>query len=290
VGCHSVRPKWSPLHINEEEGSGGRGTLSDVVGVLIGNWNCSNPKLKEIAGDNTQWGDPLHEKIYCDVSETQDDGAVNFKVNADLRRIITNDRLDLNLKYGKNGTYDIHAGIKFDTNSLKSMRIESGDRRLFVSHCREPILPRDFFWDFHQKSMKDPEFFRQVYSYLMRAEIPESVHPLGRAPMTSAKKAMIDTGRGAVDQFIDEIKSAPEIKTICQVDLVLCLHEYLNQSRERIGMEQVKQRVNAVLPKIFTKLGREVRLGDKQIRPPVWVIDSKDISNLNKLNARERRE
>ena len=146
------RCKVTPLHISLHHGTG-RGWLVQLLGKLLGPWNCTKAKMQDIVGDKGKgaWGDYLDKSLLCCVEETHD-GGNPYGVEESIRDILTEDTLQLNLKYGGISTQRVFTNFFFMSNRADALILKAEDRRINVFKLIEPPRDREYYMKLYQWS------------------------------------------------------------------------------------------------------------------------------------------
>ena len=131
------RCKVTPLHISLHHGTG-RGWLVALLGKLLGGWNCTKTKMHDIV--EGAWGNYLDRSLLCCVEEVHEGGHA-YEVSEALRDILTEDTLQLNVKYGGIETKRVFTNFFFMSNRADALVLKDEDRRINV--FRMDSEPRD---------------------------------------------------------------------------------------------------------------------------------------------------
>lgn len=122
------RCKVTPLHISLHHGTG-RGWLVSLLGKLLGSWNCTKTKMTDIV--EGAWGNYLDKSLLCCVEEVHE-GNKPYEVSEALRDILTEDTLQLNVKYGGIETKRVFTNFFFMSNRADALILKDTDRRINV--------------------------------------------------------------------------------------------------------------------------------------------------------------
>jgi hypothetical protein len=186
----SRRCAVTPLHMTPTEGTG-RSWVGLLLGKLLGAKNVDTTDLEDLAGvgNGGVFQEFLLNKLAIVINEAQLDEAQKKKVGGKLKTVLTDEVLNVNVKYGDKGTIRVFANVIMFTNKHAPLDLPESDRRIYV--IEGPLEVRDkAYYTRLYKSLNDPLFIREVYTFLTSRQFdPEN--RLARAAMTEAKKAMI---------------------------------------------------------------------------------------------------
>jgi hypothetical protein len=264
-----VRATVVPLHLAPSHGTG-RGWLVKVLESLFGAHHVAAPKLETVAGigNDGQYQDYLHRTLWCVVHEvrmTRD----RYGVDNQVRDRLTESRLQMNLKYGTNGTYDCFANFLLFSNHHDALVIPDEDRRLWVSGMDgEPreaaYYGRLYAW------LADPANIAQLWWHLRRRPARHEL-VTGRAPRTPERAAMIEAAQSDLEVVVRELVSTWraegfELFTMRQLRVALSQGydiEVLHNSKE-------EKQIQHVLRDLGIDYGKRCRMGHESARP--WLL------------------
>jgi hypothetical protein len=204
------RIQFTPLLIAEKHGVG-RGWVAKLLERLLGPDNCKQTEMDILAGQSNagQYHDYLHESLIVTVHETKLDGKAHYTVDHHIRDKLTNDRFQLNLKYGRNAMYWIYCNFLLFSNHTMAMTIPQDDRRIWVVKSGHTPTAADApYYERLYNALGNPEFISQVFSFLQRRNW-KTFNVGMRAPMTPEKQVMIDGGQGTVEQAMSDFIGDP---------------------------------------------------------------------------------
>jgi hypothetical protein len=185
----------------------GKSLIMAIMSRVVGHQNFSNAKILDVTGlgrTGTQWGDWIFNKKISCIEEIDPEGetGISYKILDALKDIITNETLSLNLKGGRNGTFQVFANIIGFSNHKNCVKIPFGDRRLFVvdSTSQKLLAHHEYkeLWDW----ILDERNIIAVYQYLFTRKINDEFVP-GQAKMTNAKKGLQVDGRSTLQTAFD---------------------------------------------------------------------------------------
>ncbi|MCG8043777.1 MAG: DUF5906 domain-containing protein [Candidatus Thiodiazotropha endolucinida] len=136
------RCKVTPLHISLHHGTG-RGWLVRLIENLLDVRNCSKTTMSHLA-NASGFNDFLVGSTACFIEEVRATKE-RFAVNDKIRDILTEDRLEVNIKYGKKRTQDIYTNFLFFSNHKDALSIPAEDRRINVFFCDKKPRERSYY-------------------------------------------------------------------------------------------------------------------------------------------------
>jgi len=185
----------------------GKSLIMAAISRVIGRQNFSNAKILDVTGlgkSGVQWGDWIYnKKISCiEEIDPEGDNGISYKILDALKDIITNETLSLNLKGGRNGTFQVFSNIIGFSNHKNCVKIPFGDRRLYIidSTGQKNLSKEEYgaLWDWVTVERNS----EAVYQYLLNREISDEFQP-GQAKMTDEKKSMQADGRSVMQMAFD---------------------------------------------------------------------------------------
>jgi hypothetical protein len=139
------RCKVTPLLIATDHGTG-RGWIVQLMNLLLGSWNCSKTKMSTLNGDNGagQYQDFLNETLLCAVEEVKD-ADKPYGVLDSIRSYLTEDTLEINLKYGAKETKRVYTNFLWNSNHSDALVLKAEDRRINVFKTEDPPKGADYY-------------------------------------------------------------------------------------------------------------------------------------------------
>ena len=142
------RCKVTPLHISLHHGTG-RGWLVTLMGQLLGSWNCTKTKMSDVV--EGAWGNYLDRSLLCCIEEVHE-GDKPYAVSETLRDILTEDTLQLNVKYGGIETKRVYTNFFFMSNRADALVLTEADRRINVFKNDSPPLDVGYYKELYKWS------------------------------------------------------------------------------------------------------------------------------------------
>lgn len=214
-----IRVKFTPLLIAVNHGTG-RGFVVALINKLLGAWNCSHVKMKALAGKSNdgQYHNYLHQTLFCSVPEVRVDQKEAYEVDDELRDKLTDSPLNINIKYGRNGTYDIFTNFLLASNHRDALVLSKEDRRIFVIETMARAKPDQYYKNLYAV-LDDTEALAQFYWWLKAFSQKQSFNPHSHAPMTRAKTALIEGGKSEVELAFDQMVEEEHRDVMRHIDI-----------------------------------------------------------------------
>lgn len=204
-----IRCKVTPLHITKLHGTG-RGFLVELMSHLLGAWNCTNTKMSVLCGEgsNGAFQDFMYPAKFCSIGEVREKNK-RYEVNDKIRELLEAPRLELNLKYGRKGTYNVYVNFFLQSNHpLDCLIIPKEDRRIQVLTGAQEILSNAYYKRLYGW-MEVADNIHALFRYLNQLDIKNfnfqrCDDTIGRKRLISSNIYLIEK---AIMSVIDELKS-----------------------------------------------------------------------------------
>lgn len=200
------RSKVTPLHISVNHGTG-RGWVVELMGFLLGQWNCTKTKMDVLSGEGSagQYQDYLVDSLLCCVEEVREKDKKRYGISEKIRDILTENYLEVNAKFGGKGTREIYTNFFFMSNHTDAFVLTKEDRRIQV------------LWG--PKEFRDEAYYDRLYEWLVPGNVGLLAQWLKardiskfnwkRATDTPGRSRMIDSNRTPTEtafwDFINEV-------------------------------------------------------------------------------------
>jgi hypothetical protein len=141
----SMRCKVTPLLIATAHGTG-RGWIVQLMNLLLGSWNCSKTKMSTLSGESSagQYQDFMNETLFCAVEEVKD-ADKPYGVLDSIRSYLTEDTLEINLKYGAKETKCVYTNFLWNSNHADALVLKTEDRRVNVFKTVDGPKGNDYY-------------------------------------------------------------------------------------------------------------------------------------------------
>ena len=203
-----LRCKITPLHISRKQGTG-RGWIVELMSKLLGAWNCKKTKIESMMGgpSKTVFHDAFVDSLFCAIDEVKEAGN-RFAVNDHIKDLLEAETLELNIKFGKQGTRKVYTNLFMQSNHTDALVLEERDRRINVFTGPEEPRSAQYYIKLYDW-LKDDEGIRQLHAYLMRRDLTE-FRKIVRALDTPGMRDMIQNSQTSTEAaFMDWLRDSP---------------------------------------------------------------------------------
>lgn len=192
----ATRMIFAPLLISQQTGTG-KGTLKRILTNLVGSHNTSFPNENNIMSEFNGW--LAQRRLVC-VDEVYQ--GRSWKLANKLKELVTEPTVTLRLM--RRDPFDIGNWAHFYlmSNSFEAIRIDNADRRLFVPQVTETRWP-DEKWKSFNQWLENENGYSIIANWAL--EFGDYVSSGERAPMTTAKMAMIQESENPVERAAREL-------------------------------------------------------------------------------------
>lgn len=205
IACPGVRMKYGLLLASTAQGVG-KTTLCEIMRVLVGERNSSNPIAQQII--NSSFNSWIGGKRLIYVNEIYEDKS--WTAYNKLKTYVTDPSIRVNEKFLPEYTVPNWAHFILCSNSELALRLEDQDRRFLVPTVTEMKRPTT-----------EPTFWPNLYSWLegggygviahwADAFVKEhgAVGPGNDAPMTGRKRQLIEDSRSPNERMVLDLAEA----------------------------------------------------------------------------------
>ena len=160
-----IRCNVTPLLIATDHGTG-RGWIVQLMNSLLGAWNCSKTKMSTLNGDSSagQFQDFMNETLFCAIEEVKD-ADKPYGVLDNVRSYLTENTLEINIKYGAKVTKRVYTNFLLNSNHNDALVLKAEDRRINVFKTTG--------------KPKGAEYYERLYEWLEPAKKPDDDHEAG---------------------------------------------------------------------------------------------------------------
>ena len=185
----------------------GKDLFYTMLERMIGSKYCGNTSRPErdIFGDFNSF---LHNKLLVVMNEFS--GAIGYKYSDKLKDLITNLKEPIRKMRTDVSERDISfAHYMFFTNNEFPIKVERGDRRLFVSEVTQPIPQKEYF-DKLVDTIDSPPALRGLYNHLMKIDVSK-VDWIRDKPMTEYMNDLLESSTDREMTFlVNKIKQSDQ--------------------------------------------------------------------------------
>ena len=199
------RCKVTPLHVAVPHGTG-RGWVVELMGKLLGQWNFKKTKMNILAGEGNGGGfhEFLHNSLLCAIEEVKE-GAKRFSVSDRIRDLLTENYLEVNIKFGGKKTQRVYTNFFFMTNHPDALVLTLQDRRINVFSGPKEPQPRQYYDRLY--AWLESDAVEQLYNWLMRRDLSD--FDWMRSMDTPARTHMIHNNRTETEVLFWELMENP---------------------------------------------------------------------------------
>jgi len=188
----------------------GKGWVTAIFTRIFGNKNVASVPLTVL---EKNFNAEVATRQLFVVEETDEVGGNNQLVYNKLKDMITNPILRLEKKGVDAIFIDNRLNVFLTGNQVGIFKLDANDRRFYVAECVEPdgiiaVANSQSFWE-HRWEWMDAGGAEAIYGYLLSRDLAH-FNPKGMAPMTGAKKDMIELTHTTLDLWVQQLISDPE--------------------------------------------------------------------------------
>ncbi len=199
------RCKVVPLHVSVAHGTG-RGWVVELLGNLLGQWNCSKTKMDTLSGEGSAgaYQDYLHKSLVCSIEEVRESNK-RFQISDKIRSLLTDPYLEVNLKYGGKKTQRVFTNFFFMSNHPDALVLTTQDRRINVFFG--PDDPKDSNYYNRLYAWLETDGVTQLYNYLIKRDL--TGFNWKQSMGTEARTRMIRNNRTETETLFWELMKDP---------------------------------------------------------------------------------
>jgi len=188
----------------------GKTLFGAVLREIIGKHNCAEVSGHVLHGAYTN---TFARKLFVVANEIYTDGR-SLATESKLKSMLTDEEIQYTAAYEARANITNQTTWLFTTNSIMPLRISPNDRRFLVIDILNK--PAESYIKSMKTQIMDPRtggfkvaFVREIEAfaaYLISVELTDEImDSLARAPMTEAKKDLVDVGRDPTELMIQEL-------------------------------------------------------------------------------------
>ncbi len=255
------RCKVTPLHISVAHGTG-RGWLVKLMMQLLGSWNCTKTKMVFLCGENNNFHDYLNNSLFCAIEEVKE-GDKRYAISDSIRDLLTEDDLEINIKFGTKNTQPVYTNFFFMSNHPDALVLTKEDRRINVFMGPDTPKDNDYYHKLYQ--WLETPGITQLYNHLMRRNL--SQFNWQRSINNDAKMSMINNNRTQTEVLFWDLMEAPRspVMTFAQIK-----HQMRHSAECEAFEVQLDDKQLLKLLQRHCKQGIPVKVRGKRMRP--WLL------------------
>ncbi|MDA3979856.1 primase-helicase family protein [Gallibacterium sp. AGMB14963] len=238
----------------------GRGWIVELLQKLLGPWNCTKTKMSDLV--NSPFNNFLNRSILCAIEEVRESNE-RFGISDKVRDTLTENYLEVNVKYGAKRTQPIYTNFFFMTNHPDALVLKPEDRRINVFSGPSQAKDTEYYNTLYAM-LDNKQFIAEVYSYLMELDLSD--YNWTHSFDTPARRNMIDFNMTPEEElFCDFMSNPPAVAmTFAQI------RDYLSDKAE-FGSEIDDYRLKKLLQQYATPY-KAIKVNGATVRP--WVLTS----------------
>jgi len=259
------RCKVVPLHVSVEHGTG-RGWVVELLGKLLGQWNCSRTKMDTLSGECSAgaYQDYLNKSIVCAIEEVKE-GNKRFSVSDKIRDRLTEPYLEVNLKYGGKKTQKVFTNFFFMSNHPDALVLTTQDRRINV--FENPHKPRSERYYDKLYAWLESDGVTQLYNFLMTRDL--SSFNWKRSIDTEARTRMIHNNRTETEVLFWDLMENPHYPVMTFQQIVREMKKLSDKDEFETNVEQGQ--LTKLLQHHAERISKQLKVpGINPVRP--WVL------------------
>lgn len=201
------RSKLTPLIIATAHGTG-RGWIIELLKALLGKWNVQSTKMSVLSGEGNAgaYQDFLHKSLVCAIHEIRESANAKYTINDKVRDYLDAPSLELNLKYGAKGTFDIYTNFILMSNHTDALILPEEDRRINVLQGPAIANGVQYYEDLYGV-LDNARAIEQYFWYLKRRDLTQFKRTARMD--TKARSIMMELGTSDIEQAINQIFENP---------------------------------------------------------------------------------
>jgi len=188
----------TPLHVSKAHGTG-RGWIVKLMNALLGEWNCTKTKMPVLCGEGSAgaFNDYLNDSLLCAIEEVKE-GDKRFGISDKVRDILTEDLLEINIKFGDKRTKRVYTNFFMMSNHDDALVIPMEDRRINVLQGVDYYKEGSYYDDLYS-ALGCKHFINAIYRRLMSRDL--SAFNFKRSMKTRARGRMINQNRNQTEDL-----------------------------------------------------------------------------------------
>lgn len=182
----------------------GKTLIGHTMQRLYGNENSVMIRKRDLLSGNNSFAEGKQFVLGEEITGDERRGLVD-----ELKSLITNEEIRINIKYVPEYSTRSCANYYFTSNNPDAFYLDETDRRFFVHEIVGDPMEESWYTTVYDSWYKSNEGAAALLYYLMHLDL-SGFNPSGRAPMTKAKAAMIEDSRSVLSNWVHTLKDSPE--------------------------------------------------------------------------------
>lgn len=232
----------TPLHVSKQHGTG-RGWVVKLLTRLLGAWNCKKTKMDVLCGEGGAgaFQDYLHKSLLCSVEEVRE-SSHRFGISDKVRDVLTEDYLEVNVKYGGKQTQRVYTNFFLMTNHVDALVLTEEDRRINVFSGPDFYQSQEYYKELYD--WLDTDGLSQLHQYLMSLHLSDFNYT--RNMETEARSKMIESNRNDTERLFWDFMESPRYPALTQEQIIkemlnLCEGDPFEQDINRSQLTKLLQ-------------------------------------------------
>ena len=260
-----TRSKVTPLHISRETGTG-RGWICELMAELLGMWNCTKTKIATLMPrfGHTVYHDCFVDSLFCSISEVYE-GGNKFEINDEVKDLLEEKTLQINRKFGKQGTVRVYTNFFLQSNHVDAVIIDDQERRINVFTGPETHRSIKYYNRLYQWLETNAEGLRQLHGWLLRRDLTD--FDWNRSMDTQGRRNMILNAQSVTESLFIEWMADSSCPDYASQEQIIAMLMHRAGSVQDVAHKQVRK----LIEKRCKRVGdHQIRIDGKKLR--VWQI------------------
>ncbi len=262
------RSKVTPLHISIPHGTG-RGWLVELMGRLLGQWNCTKTKMSTLCGEGNggAFTDFLDKSLFCAVEEVREGGR-RYAVSDKTRDLMTENYLEVNVKHGSKRTQPVFTNFFFMSNHPDALVLTDQDRRINVFSGPKEARDRHYYLALYE--WLETDSVAALHGELIARDLSD--FDWQHSSVTPARSNMIRNNQTETETLFHELMADPPFPAMSFAQIV---REMMKLSEKDAFDTNVDEGQLTKLLQHRARQGNRVMIGGrcgKAVRP--WVLNA----------------
>jgi hypothetical protein len=210
------RCKVTPLHVSIPHGTG-RGWVVELMGKLLGQWNCTKAKMNTLCGEGAGGGfqDFLDKSLFCAVEEVRE-GKRRYGISDKTRDILTENYLEVNVKFGSKKTQKVFTNFLFMSNHPDALVLTDQDRRVNVLSGPDKAMDRHYYLRLYE--WLETDGVAALNAELLARDLSD--FDWQHSMRTASRARMIENNRTETETLFHELMADPPFPAMTFTQIV----------------------------------------------------------------------
>lgn len=182
----------------------GKTLIGHTMQRLYGSDNSIMIRKRDLLNGNNSFAENKQFILGEEITGDEKRGMVD-----ELKSLITNEEMRINIKYVPEYTVRSCANYYFTSNNPDAFFIDETDRRFFIHEIVGAPLQESFYTGVYDPWYKSDEGAAALLHYLLSLDLKD-FNPMSRAPMTNSKAEMIESSRSGLAHWVYNLRENPD--------------------------------------------------------------------------------